>query len=55
MELQSVKELNANLKKRLEEQEKSKSVRKSVIQIDDDDDRLPDLSGIQKGPGFENL
>ena len=52
MELQSLKELNANMKKRLEEQEKSNSVGKSVIYIDDDDDRVPDLSGIKKEPGF---
>ena len=34
MELQSLKELNANMKKRLEEQEKSNSVGKSVIYIE---------------------
>ena len=51
MELQSAKELIANLKKRLEEQEKSNSVSKVVIH--DDDDRMPDLSGIKKEPGFE--
>ena len=51
MEVQSAKELIANLKKRLEEQEKSNSVSKVVIH--DDDDRMPDLSGIKKEPGFE--
>ena len=51
MELQSVKELNANLKKRLEEKEKSNSVSKVVTL--DDDDRMPDLSGIKKESGFK--
>ena len=51
MEVQSAKELIANLKKRLEEKEKSNSVSKVVIH--DDDDRVPDLSGIKKEPGFE--
>ena len=48
MELQSVKELNANLKKRLEEKVKSNSVSKVVIHDDDDD-----LSGIKKESGFK--
>ena len=51
VELQSAKELIANLKKKLEEKEKSNSVSKVVIH--DDDDRVPDLSGIKKEPGFE--
>ena len=46
MELQSVKELNANLKKRLEV--KSNSGSKVVIHDDDDD-----LSGIKKESGFK--
>ena len=53
MELESVNELNANLKKRLEEQQKSNSVEKIAIQINDDEDRMPDLSGIKKEPGLE--
>ena len=48
MELQSVKKLNANLKKKLEEKEKSNSVSKVVIHDDDDD-----LSGIKKESGFK--
>ena len=48
MELQSVKELNANLKKRLEEKVKSNSVSKVLIHDDDDD-----LSGIKKESGFK--
>ena len=54
MELQSVKELNANLRKRLEEQEKSNSVSKVAIQVHNDDDRMPQLSGIKKEQGFKS-